>query len=306
MLILSRATSRDTDAVVQLLTERAGWLAGRGSDQWSEKDPTRDTDATIAAGETWLLHGGSTVLGTLTMTTRPDLDFWSATATALYLSKLATPVQLIGKGYGKALLHAACLYGVDRDIAQLRWDVWRSNTSLQAYYQSLGAKPAGLVEVPGRRSGALFTMPTAWQEALQARQAGALQVEGDRYSYRQILATKRVDAPSIIGGESWDREAAQGAPTHWHDAVDLVTEEGRPVRINPVAASPSTLHHTGDGWRLDGYPVTGSALKRLQPGLPYTVAHRESFGKCQVEITGDALPGRPGGAARPMVGVGMS
>jgi hypothetical protein len=43
-------------------------------------------------------------------------------------------------------------------MTYLRWDVWRTNVQLQAYYQSLGATLVRTVEAAGIPSGALFQM----------------------------------------------------------------------------------------------------------------------------------------------------
>jgi hypothetical protein len=41
----------------------------------------------------------------------------------------------------------------------VRWDAWRTNSRLQDYYRSIGARHVRTVDVAGRWSGALFELP---------------------------------------------------------------------------------------------------------------------------------------------------
>ena len=288
MYTLARAREEDTGTVAGLLTRRAEWLAEQGYDQWSEKDPARTTAETVAAGETWLLEDAAGLaVGTLTLTTRPDRDFWTDNATTLYLSKLATRVELAGASLGELLLHGACLYASKRTIPSLRWDVWRTNTRLQAYYQRLGAELLSVVEVPGRQSGALFKMQTHSLRILSAASAARLRIDAPTGRVAG-LATDRVDATVYIGSSGWDPLGCNGL-SHLHHATELVGEDGAAIVINPLSPDPLTLHHTGDQWLLNGRPVHGPATRLLQPGLLYQMKHHGEGRHCGVEILGDLV-----------------
>jgi ribosomal protein S18 acetylase RimI-like enzyme len=154
-----RAEPADLATVRSILESRVGWLHEHGYDQWSERDPGRDTQRSVNNGNTWLLLEDDYAVATLTMTTVADPDFWTAAdlaQPALYLSKLATRPDVGGRGLGALLVECANRYASARGISRLRWDVWRTNASLQAYYKRLGARHVRTVEVRSRSSGALF------------------------------------------------------------------------------------------------------------------------------------------------------
>lgn len=284
---LTRAREADTETVVGLLNGRVEWLAQHGYDQWSEKDPARATAATIAAGETWLLvDDQGAAAGTITITTRADRDFWTAdeaAVPALYVSKLATPLELAGQGIGELLLHAAYFYGQARRVEMLRWDVWRTNIHLQQYYAGLGAELVRTMDVPGRRSGALFEWRTPHGRVWAAGSAKRVRIDAPQATIQQV-ETHRVDAWVILGAEDYPREG----PDHKHHLTGLWWADDRIV-VAPTDVGPSVLTNPGDGWQIVGRPVYGPALDGLRAGLPYLVQHDGIGRDCAVVITGDVL-----------------
>jgi GNAT superfamily N-acetyltransferase len=289
---LTRATAADEAIVTEMLAGRVEWLASRGLDQWSAKDPARSTAATIAAGETWLLKDDATgtAVGTLTMTTRPDRDFWHDRVPALYLSKLATRPDRAGEGLGQLLLHAAYLYGHKRQVTLLRWDVWRTNTRLQDYYRGLGGELVDIADVAGRNSGALFQATSAiWRRVYDAGSAQMVTIDATIGVVAQATFDTTHETTTIGHGGDFD----DLPPRHWHQLAELFDDAGTPYLFDPQLTGPQVIHHDGDGWHVNTRAVTGALLHPLRPGWPYLLKHRTWFGEHYVEITGDLSSGTP-------------
>ncbi|MDX3003595.1 GNAT family N-acetyltransferase [Kribbella solani] len=289
---LTRATTDDIRTVTELIAERAAWLGRRGIAQWSKKDPNRDTAATIASGETWVLRDqGLRTIGTITLSTRADHDFWSRaerSIPAIYTSKIATRLDCAGLGHGQLLLHAAFMYARRRGLSVLRWDVWRTNQSLQAYYRSLGANLLRVVEVPGRSSGALFEWRAIDRAVWQSGAPERVTVEAPEGEICRISAATEHTFVRL-GADRTDRLQSTRAD-HVHRTLELhsaVTEQ--PLLVGPTEASPSILFHAGDNWRVGQDPVAGPLLKHLQPGLVYRITHDSDSGSCHVSLRGDLI-----------------
>lgn len=309
---LVRATESDLDTVVGLLTARAKWLAREGHDQWSEKDPARTSEATITTGETWLLmrDGDAQPVGTLTMTTRADRDFWDVDelgTPALYLSKLATRTDLAGQGLGRVLLYAAARYGRDRGAYKLRWDVWRTNAALREYYAGVGANFIRSMEVTGRRSGALFDWHEADTPLGQGGLGGEIRIDAPTGVLLE-LPSALTWPTQILGQEFMDPTQSYG-PSHWHHIAGLTAEDpdgirpgaGRPLVI-PGMPGPTILFHSGDTWRVArrvSSPVAGAVLDQLTPGLLYQVTEVGVGSESRAVIVGDALDREPTAHALP-------
>lgn len=289
---LVRATTNDAATVAELLTARAAWLARRGIAQWSKKDPARDTAVTIAAGETWLLlDEARRTVGTITLSTRADHDFWSRSersVPALYTSKIATSLEHAGQGLGRLLLHAGFMYARRRGLCVLRWDVWRTNQNLQTYYQSLGARLLRVVEVPGRSSGALFEWRAMDRAVWAAGSPDLVTLQAPEGELRQIEAVTE-HAAVRFGADAWDR-LQSAEPTHVHRTLDLrYLASNEPIAVGPEDVAPLILHHAGDAWRVGQAVVTGSILDDLRRGLAYRIAHAGAEPTCRVALRGDLI-----------------
>jgi GNAT superfamily N-acetyltransferase len=297
---LVRATTDDQAVVERLITDRAAWLARRGIPQWSQKYPARDTSATVARGETWLLKDDRGAVGTITLSTRADHDFWrrsERSVPALYASKIATRVDCAGQGLGRLLLHAGFMYARGRGLAILRWDVWRTNRSLQSYYQSLGARLLRVVDVPGRSSGALFEWRAMDRAVWAAGSPTRVTIVATEGELRQIDALT-VDAALPFGAGAPDRVQPLQAD-HGHQTLDLrYLKSNQPLVVRPTEVAPSILFHAGDAWRVNHDVVIGRMLESLQPGLVYRIAHTGAGGQCRAALTGDLLRASPTYAAR--------
>lgn len=295
--LVRRALPADTPTVIELLNSRVAWLRDHGHDQWSERDPARDSAETVKRGLTWLLEDtDSHAVGTMTMTTTADRDFWTAPelrTPSLYLNKLATRPELAGRELGALLLYAGWTYAAQRGIYVLRWDVWRTNEGLQRYYSRLGGQLLRSVDAPGRRSGALFE----WRRLMSPPAGITLQLDAPLGIVQRLADVQRHESMHNVGDDP--AQYHDPVPDHWHltnlRAPNLGTEHTtppEPLTVNPWA-SKVLLYHAGDQWRAHAeigwsQPVTGGALDQLDPGHLYRVEHvDQAGGQCGVVITGD-------------------
>jgi GNAT superfamily N-acetyltransferase len=149
----------ELDAVAELWDEGSRWLASRGIDQW-QYPPRRETIAhNIAAGECWLVEEEGRVIGTITVDDCADEEFWRPEDDpddALYLHRMVTIREVAGREIGSAVLDWASHRAASLGKRWLRLDAWRSNKQLQRYYANRGFRHVRTVDLPHRRSGALF------------------------------------------------------------------------------------------------------------------------------------------------------
>ncbi|MFC5833265.1 GNAT family N-acetyltransferase [Nonomuraea insulae] len=155
------AVESDTDRVIELRAESERWLDKRGIQQWTAKwdDIGREKiRRNIANRETWVFEHGDETIATVTLNTRPDLDFWDSDVDgpALYLYKLLLARDRAGEGLGADIVNWSVDQAAQRGLPWLRLDVWKTNHGLQRYYLEQGFEHVRTVEVPGRDSGACF------------------------------------------------------------------------------------------------------------------------------------------------------
>lgn len=292
--LLRRATLHDLPDVLGLLGARADWLRQRGLDQWQLRDPARDTEASIGRGDAWVLTVEWRTVATITMTTVSDADFWTErqrAEPAVYLSKMATNLDVAGKGLGALLIDCANAYATRRGVSRLRWDVWRSNHALQSYYTKLGAQHLRTVEVTGRSSGALFEL------AFQDRPLGDVKILAPIGTLATAPTTVR--EPTRLGVPPSEAGDHGSMPSHWHvldtlSPVHTIANEPLPqVLINgDLRPDQVSLIDAGDGWRAHSLgpcaqPVSGDLLTQLATGRVYHLRHVGTRPYCTVALRGD-------------------
>jgi GNAT superfamily N-acetyltransferase len=215
------ATAADLDDVLALIHGAASWLHSRGLDQWPHESPTLSAGAIsrhIAAGHTWLAFEDGRAVATIAADPDGDTDFWEPwqlETPSWYVSKLATS-RTARKGTGAMLLRWAVDRAGREGIVMVRLDVWRTNQRLQDWYREQGWTYRGTVELPWRKSGALFERPAA---------------------------------PDIEAREFWEPDLAPGHRPMWlartlrgplEPGTEVVTADGRRGTIEvtePVSAS---------------------------------------------------------------------
>ncbi|QFY05593.1 GNAT family N-acetyltransferase [Nonomuraea phyllanthi] len=170
------AVESDTDRVIGLRAESERWLARRGIQQWTAKWDEVGREKirrNIANRETWVFEDDGDVIATVTLNTRPDLDFWNPDrdGPALYLYKLLLARDRAGESLGADIVNWSVNQAALRGFPWLRLDVWRNNHGLQRYYLDQGFEHVRTVEVPGRDSGACFqrrAVPTPVENIVDA------------------------------------------------------------------------------------------------------------------------------------------
>jgi GNAT superfamily N-acetyltransferase len=175
MMTIERATAAELPEVLQLLNDAAAWLHSRGLDQWPDGFSAVRISPMVARQEVWLARENGRPVGTVTLSAEADPDFWTAAESrqpALYVSKLAISRTDAGAGLGALLLRWAVDYAARLGCDWARLDAWLTNEDLHAYYRRRGWEQVRLVDLPHRRSGALFERPAV--PDLEAREAFTL------------------------------------------------------------------------------------------------------------------------------------
>lgn len=156
---IRRARPDEAGTVAAMWTEAGQWLATIGSDQWQYPPRAGRIVASIAAGECWLVERHGVPVATVTLDGYADPDFWTAADQpddALYVHRMVVRRTAAGGGLGSALLDWAGARVELAGRAWLRLDAWRTNRRLRAYYEAEGFALVRVVDVPHRRSGALY------------------------------------------------------------------------------------------------------------------------------------------------------
>ncbi|MFI2298394.1 GNAT family N-acetyltransferase [Actinacidiphila glaucinigra] len=146
-----------------LLSEASRWLASRGIDQW-QYPPHRDRiTAALEEGLCFLAFEDSEPIATLQVDGFADPEFWTEDddpSAALYLHRMAVSRGVAGGDVGMRLLDWAAGRAAALGKRWLRLDAWKDNDGLHCYYRAAGFTLVRIVDLPHRRSGALFQRPS--------------------------------------------------------------------------------------------------------------------------------------------------
>lgn len=158
------ARPHEVDLVVGLWEEARAWFAAQGIDQWQYPPRREAIKANVAAGdECWICESLSgDVIGTITVDQNADPEFWEPCDLpddALYIHRMIVRREAAGTEVGSAIIDWASERAAAAGRRWLRLDAWRSNPRLQRYYADRGFELVRTVELPHRRSGALFQRP---------------------------------------------------------------------------------------------------------------------------------------------------
>ncbi|MFF4933727.1 GNAT family N-acetyltransferase [Streptomyces griseofuscus] len=153
----------ELDTVEELLRGASTWLASRGIDQW-QYPPHRDRiAAALKQGVCFLALAGDKPIATLQVDDFADPEFWTPQDdpnSALYVHRMAVHRDVAGLGTGGRLLDWAADHAAAQSKHWLRLDAWKDNKGLHKYYTDFGFTLIRIVDLPHRRSGALFQRPT--------------------------------------------------------------------------------------------------------------------------------------------------
>lgn len=195
-----RAGPRELGAVSDLLAGAARWLHdGMGLDQWPDRFPTERLAEAIDQQSTYVVLDKGKAVGTVTLDESPDKEFWShreCLQSSLYVSRLA--IDRSYRGLGSRILDWAGTQAAERDDGWLRLDAWKTNAGLRNYYVGQEFEHVRTVDLPHRRSGALFQRP-AYSKESSLFLVGEDQVRSEVNAAAALLPTSPLTlAPSVV------------------------------------------------------------------------------------------------------------
>jgi GNAT superfamily N-acetyltransferase len=134
------AAPSEAKLVSEILTEAAGWLAGRGIPLWSpEQVSVAAVSSEVQGGLFYLAWAGPAAVGTMRLTTS-DPAFWpdATPGEALYLHRLAVRRAVAGGQVSSELLRWAASHAAAIGARYLRLDCETFRRSLRGVYEQFG------------------------------------------------------------------------------------------------------------------------------------------------------------------------
>ncbi|WP_219466990.1 GNAT family N-acetyltransferase [Nonomuraea rhizosphaerae] len=164
-LIPTRATPDDTPRILELLDNAAAWLHRRGiTAQWSIGGfPTERIISDIRDGHVYVVRHDTSLVAAVTIDRRADPELWQPDDNpdrAVYVHRLVVRRSWAGRRIGALLLDFAAECAAAAGLPLVRVDCAKGNTDLHRYYTSMGFSHVRTVDLPHRRSGALFQRAT--------------------------------------------------------------------------------------------------------------------------------------------------
>lgn len=153
----------DIDTVAAMWMCSAAWLRKKGSDQWQYPVKMENIEAAVAAGACWLAYRDDMPIGTITLDTNVEPQYWpleDEPNNALYVHRMVVEESGRGEEIGSALLDWAGERAEAMGRRWLRLDAWRSNQALHRYYTDRGFELVRTVLDPSG-SGACFQRPAS-------------------------------------------------------------------------------------------------------------------------------------------------
>lgn len=166
-LDLRRATAGDLDTIVALLHEAYDWLIDQGiTDQWPGPFSPESIRELIERGEVYIATSHDDVIGTFTLTYRPDPELWNEPPDdAGYIRRMVVDRDHAGQDIGGQLLDRAAQLVAKSGRSWLRLDCAKHNARLHDYYRAHGFTHLRTIDLPHRPSGALFQRPARLKRA---------------------------------------------------------------------------------------------------------------------------------------------
>ncbi|MDT3396142.1 GNAT family N-acetyltransferase [Streptomyces sp. B1866] len=189
------------------LTEEVGVIADMWADaserlkaqgQWQYPADTKKILRDIERGNAYIAHCGADYMGTVTVDDFADPEFWKPAddpQSALYGHRIITSQIAIGRSIGVALIDWASLKAEKAGKDWFRVDAWKTNTQLGDYYERMGFEHIRTVDLPHRRSGALYQ-----------RRAGVVTGRAPRFVGLESLSRDANGNPAAEGGWGWTSE----------------------------------------------------------------------------------------------------
>ncbi|MER7189277.1 GNAT family N-acetyltransferase [Streptomyces flaveolus] len=162
-LIIRPGRPDELGVVEALLREASAWLASRNIDQWQYPPHSDRITAALEQGVCFLAFEGNEPIATIQVDDFADPEFWAPDdepTAALYVHRMAVRRAAAGTGVGSVLLDWAAERAAAQGKRWLRLDAWKDNQGLHRFYKSAGFTLLRIVDLPHRRSGALFQRAT--------------------------------------------------------------------------------------------------------------------------------------------------
>lgn len=148
---VSIATSRESDQIINLLKDAAGWLKENKIDQWgflADGGEDEEIRQAINNKETFIVSRDGEIAATFTLYQQQswwDQHTWGKiNDEAVYLHRLALKRSEIGSGLGKAVLQWILTYLRNEGKSMLRLDCVEDNVKLNDFYLLNGFEKTGL------------------------------------------------------------------------------------------------------------------------------------------------------------------
>lgn len=171
-LTIRPANDGEVEIIARMWSEAAEWLDSRGINQWQYPANIEKISRDIGYGTAHVVLDDTEYLGTITIDDRADPEFWTpddAPDDALYAHRVITRPGARGISLGAAMLDWASREAEKAGKRWLRVDTWKTNADLGRYYETQRFEKVRTVDLPHRRSGALYQ-----------RRAGATTSRGPR------------------------------------------------------------------------------------------------------------------------------
>ncbi|MEU6079030.1 GNAT family N-acetyltransferase [Streptomyces sp. NPDC047108] len=149
----------EVGTIASMWREASSWLRSQGSDQWQYPPDLEKISRDVRRGTAYIAHRRKAYLGTITLDDFADPEFWSdadSPRDALYGHRIIVLPSAQGFHVGSALLDWASKRARAAGKSWLRVDAWKTNEELGRYYERLDFDFVRRVDLPHRRSGALY------------------------------------------------------------------------------------------------------------------------------------------------------
>ncbi|TJZ44600.1 GNAT family N-acetyltransferase [Streptomyces piniterrae] len=157
--IIRSAAAGEANVIASMRSEAARWLHSKGIDQWQYPANLEKIFRDINCGTAYVLLDAADYLGTITLDENADPEFWvpdDEPNDALYAHRVITRPACRGLSLGALMLDWASQKAEEAGKRWLRVDAWKTNSDLGRYYEAQGFTRVRTVDLPHRRSGALY------------------------------------------------------------------------------------------------------------------------------------------------------
>ncbi len=142
-----RLGAGEIEAAHAILVAAGRALAAAGFPNWDPPYPLAKMRAEAVSRQIWLVEDRGRAVGTYTITTRPPHRYpatrFARGVRALYLNRLAVVPARWGGGVGASLMRRVEAHAHELGARAVRFDAFRDNPPLRAFYRRLGYRERG-------------------------------------------------------------------------------------------------------------------------------------------------------------------